>query len=182
MFRKYKPVKPILMSELFDGRLFLFGIGGNYDPLDRDPRSTLQEGQNYLIVYGNENVDELESCGDYDVGKILSAIGKEFETEIVADDDCRFWGFETQEQLEDIQRRLSNKRWSDGVRLFDEICEYVQNGRSDHLKPGTVEMLKADIVKSVAEYNPALLSARSKLDGLMKAVEDACHATEEFFA
>jgi hypothetical protein len=118
----------IFARDLFDGRLATFGVHEWVAP-DQAPddgqdndlwvlltsqdaqKRTLTDGQgNYLWVSIDDDsaVAVFTRYGRNDAHAILGAVAEAFETEILSEDEPQFWGFETNEELEEHMREVSS--------------------------------------------------------------------------
>jgi hypothetical protein len=152
----YATLKRISAQELFNGCLEAYGVYEQIDfPFSTNKVRCLTDGRNGLFVYVNDKglVSSLcmsASCGVPD--KILEAIARVFDTDIVSEHDPQFWGFDTHEEWDAwmVQR---SKEARDRYRA--ELLKFLL-GEPNDIRPGTIEMDKAEIAKELVAKDPAL--------------------------
>jgi hypothetical protein len=114
MSTRYRPLKKIAASQLFDGRLEEFGIREHVQPGEttetitcltngRNYRWTIRylfDGRNYLSVYIDDDgfVFDFIRWGGNDPDNILKAVSLIFDTRIASEHEPQYWGFDTQEE------------------------------------------------------------------------------------
>lgn len=179
MSTHYRPVKSILMNELFSGRLAPYGISeASSTSVDKDPlRRNLTDGRNYLSIYANNDgtVDSLIRHGLTNApGHILAAIAEVFETDIYSEHEPQFWGFDTKEEWDLYMEKLAEE---DSAKFFIDITNYL-NGEPHDIMPGTIGMLKANIAKTLVTDDRQLLDHenREKLLEMIDKIYDKEHA------
>jgi hypothetical protein len=100
MSRDYRTLDVILATDLFDGRLAKFGVHEHVAADSTGHSRLLTDDRNYLHVYIHESdISFFTAYGRNDEDNILRAIATAFETEIVSEEDCRFWGFHSDEEM-----------------------------------------------------------------------------------
>ena len=94
MSTHYAPMKAILMTDLFDGRLARFNIYEGIEPDEPGSSSRcLTDGRNYLWVNADERgfVRDLVRYQPWnDPGHILNAIAEVFGTDIASEYEARY--------------------------------------------------------------------------------------------
>jgi hypothetical protein len=156
MSTSYCPRKKVPACNLFDGRLAAFGVREHVEPDETtERRRCLIDGRNCLWVYIDANgfVDHLVRYGANAPGKILNAVAKAFETDIVSEYEPQFWGFDTQEEWDAWMEQMSRESEE---RFHLELLKYLR-GEPNDIQPGTVGMINAEIAKKLVENDPALL-------------------------
>ena len=100
MSTDFRPLIPIRMADLFDGRLEGLGVHEHHRKAATPNSKCLSDSRNFLWVYGNEEglLDSFFRYGMNAPQHILHAIADEFCVDIVSDHEPQFWGYETQEQ------------------------------------------------------------------------------------
>jgi hypothetical protein len=99
----YRPLRPIGMADLFDGRLEKFGVREHRNDETDDRHRMLTDGNNYLHVFVHDDCPEagvtfkryFPNGSPID---ILWAIQDAFNVEIVSEHQPQYWGFDTQEE------------------------------------------------------------------------------------
>jgi len=87
----YETRKPIRMSDLFDGRLSVFGVTEFVGDKSSDAMRCLTDGDNYLWVYDDENaIAVFKSYSTNDASAILNAISEAFDTAWLDEFDPEF--------------------------------------------------------------------------------------------
>jgi hypothetical protein len=123
MSTDFRPLTPIRMEELLDGRSDDVGV---YEHHSKDATSRcLTDGVNFLWVYSNEKglVSTFTRWApNGNPQRILCAIADQFDVDIVSEYEPEFWGYETTEEWnadweamaqkdEQINQKWSNDRW-----------------------------------------------------------------------
>jgi len=107
----FRPLTPIRMADLFDGRLK--DVEVHEHPRSKDT-VVLTNDRGELWVYGDEDglvacfTAYAGACGDDAAGRtarILVAIENAFDVKLVSEDEPQFWGFETEKEWDAWQRR-----------------------------------------------------------------------------
>jgi hypothetical protein len=175
MSTDYRLEKEIRFEEIFDGRLERHGVHENYvEGCTSDNSRALTDGRNYLWVYGDEKVQLLKRCGRNAPGKILIAIAETFGTDIYSEYDPQFWGFETQEEWDEAERRRNEIVKAE---TYADIMRYVQ-GEPNDITPGTIGETWANIVQKLISKDPGF-SSPDRMDELMdtmRKIYDEEHA------
>ena len=97
--------------------------------------------------------------------RILAALAETFDTDIVSEYDHRFWGYDTEEEWEEAQRKMAQEHddWWHG-----ELMKFLAGEPAD-LHPGTIGMIKANYAPEGVAPDPALMHDHERL---LAAVED----------
>jgi hypothetical protein len=165
-------------SDLFDGRLTNFGIREHIVP-DATTASNrcLTDGNNFVWVYVDDD-GFVTSITRYfpggAPGKILGAVAKAFDVDIVSEYEPEFWGYETQEEWDAAMEKMARESKD---RFCIEILKFAQGDPND-IGAGTVGMIQATIAKTLIENDASLLLATNKerLINEMNAIYDRDHA------
>jgi hypothetical protein len=163
MSTDYATLRKISAEELFNGCLEAHGVCEHTDFMfSTDKMRCLTDGRNGLFVYVNDkgrvsSLSRTASCGD--PGKILEAIARVFDTDIVSEDDPRYWGFDTQEEWDAYMAQIS-KETRDRDRA--ELLKFLL-GEPNDIRPGTGAMERAEIAKELVAKNPALLLPKNEV-------------------
>ena len=170
MSTSYRPLKEISAQDLFDGRLEELGIR-EHAAVDSNERSRcLTDGRNYLWVYIDErgNISDLVRYAPNGApGKIMNAIGQVFETYIASEYEAKYWGFDTEEEWEAFQEKLSKEGRDE---FYVDLMKFLRNEPHD-FRPGTNGMTMADLAKTLVEKDPSLLNPENREKLLAKIDE-----------
>jgi hypothetical protein len=170
MSTSYRPLKEISAQELFDGRLEELGIR-EHAAVDSNERSRcLTDGRNYLWVYIDErgNISDLVRYAPNGApGKIMNAIGQVSETYIASEYEAKYWGFDTEEEWEAFQEKLSKEGRDE---FYVDLMKFLRNEPHD-IRPGTNRMIMADIANTLVEKDPSLLNPENREKLLAKIDE-----------
>src|SRR5262245_10013865 len=166
----FRPLTPIRMADLFDGRLERLGVRQHHPEGTLAPNEKcLTDGlKNYLFVYSNEKglVSSFTRwMPNGDPKYILQAICGEFDVDIVSEHEPQYWGFKTQEEWDAAWAKMAERDEQD---FFNEVVKFVR-GESHNIRSGTVGMGKAEIARKLITDNPDLLDESKRTD-LMKVV------------
>jgi hypothetical protein len=167
MSTDFRPLTPIRMEDLFDGRLDDVGVYEHHSKDATSNRKCLTDGRNFLWVHCDEEglVTTFTRYGWTAPRRILQAIGDEFDVDIVFDQEPEFWGYETTEEWDADWQAMAEK---DEQNFYNEVIKFVQ-GEGHDIRPGTIGMTKAEIAKQLIAKSPDLL-AEDKRPDLIKAV------------
>ena len=166
----FRPLTPIRMADLFDGRLERLGVRQHHPERTLAPNEKcLTDGlKNYLFVHSNEKglVSSFTSwMPNGDPKYILQAICGEFDVDIVSEHEPQYWGFKTQEEWDAAWAKMAERDEQD---FFNEVVKFVR-GESHNIRSGTVGMDMAEIARKLIADNPDLLDESKRTD-LMKVV------------
>src|SRR5262245_51938530 len=100
MSTDFRPLTPIRMADLLDGRLENVGVHEKRCEGTTSNSKCLTDGRNFLWVYCDKEglVSALSRYGMNAPQRILQAIGDEFGVDIVSEYEPQFWGYETTEE------------------------------------------------------------------------------------
>jgi hypothetical protein len=157
MSRDYRPLKKIHARDLFSGRLAEFGVREHINKYTTEKKRCLTDGRNYLSVFIRDDGLVRTFTGGSEKGKILKAIAEAFDTDIVAEDEPQFWGYETWEEQAEEHERFNT-----------EILRYLR-GEPHEITPGTAGMTFAKIGKRLVERDSSLLLPENR-DKLLKEI------------
>jgi len=130
----------------------------------------LTDGRNYLWVYIDErgNISDLVRYAPNGApGKIMNAIGQVFETYIASEYEAKYWGFDTEEEWEAFQEKLSKEARDE---FYVDLMKFLRNEPHD-IRPGTNGMIMADLAKTLVEKDPSLLNPENREELLAKIDE-----------
>jgi hypothetical protein len=168
MSTDFRPLTPIRMADLFDGRLKDVGVHEHHSKEAMADEKCLTDGRNFLWVYGDEK-GLVSTFARYRPNgapqHILRAISDAFDVDIVSEYEPQFWGFETQEEWDAWEHARATKAEED---FYKEVVKFVR-GEAHDIKPGTIGMIQAEIAKRLIAESPNLL-AEDKRPDLIKAV------------
>jgi len=167
MSTHYRPLKNILVRDLFDGRLAIFGIREHVVHSSEEHWRCLTDGDNYIWVLGNSRgyVDIIRRTAGNLADYIVSRIAECFEPEIVSEYEPQYWGFDTDEEWEAAEAAFS-KEHEDAY--YAELMRCVA-GEPNDIQPGTVGEAKADIALQLVRAN-ADLTLPAKRDELLERI------------
>jgi len=168
MSTDYRPLTPIRMANLFDGRLEKFGVHEHHSKEANADLKCLTDGRNFLLVCGDEKglVSQFIRRGMNAPQCILRAISEEFKVDIVSEYEPQFWGFKTEEEEDAFWQEYSEKEERE---FYNEVVKFVR-GESHNIRSGTIGMIQAEIAKQLIADSPDLLAEDRRLD-LIKAVK-----------
>ena len=167
MSTDFRPLDPIRMADLFDGRLEGAGVHEKHSDGTTSNSRCLTDGRNFLWVYCDEQglISTLTRYGMSAPQHIPRAICDKFDVDIVSEYDPEFWGFKTQEEWDAWQDAAAKKAEED---FYNEVAKFVR-GEAHDITPGTIGMIKAEIAKRLIAGSPDLL-AKDKRPDLIKGV------------
>jgi hypothetical protein len=168
MSTDFRPLTPIRMADLFDGRLQDVGVHEHHSEEATANPKCLTDGQNCLWVHADEEglVSSFSRHGRNAPQRILGAIADEFDVDIVSEYEPQFWGYETQEEWDAAWTEMAEK---DEQNFYNEVAKFVR-GENHDIRPGTIGMIQAEIAKRLITDSPDLL-AQDKRPELIKAVK-----------
>jgi hypothetical protein len=168
MSTDFRPMTPIQMDQLFDGRLAQFGIREEKTDTSDVQRRCLTDGKNYVWVYGTESgrVGSFSRNGANSASHIIGAIEDLFDVTIVSEHHPSFWGFATE--------RAWLKPWEnveESERFLEDLKTYIATGETQY-SPGEIGYMLQRIGRFVISMLPELQAARNreKLEKLLAAV------------
>ena len=170
----YMPIEKISFADLFDGRLERFEVREHVTEGEMsDTERCLTDGRNYLWVYSGSDgaLSLIKRYGFNAPGRILGAIAEIFDTDIFSEYEPQYWGFDTQEEWDQTEKKFAEKH---EVEFHAEIIEFVTGG-PNKFRAGTVGMIMAEIAKGLVAENSGLLSLDKKAE-LMEAIYQAFRA------
>lgn len=178
MSTDYKTLKDIRACGLFDGRLENFSVREHVKPGETtETNRCLSDGLNYLWVSIDDEgfVSGLTRYGFNVPNKILNAVAKVFDAEIVSEYEPQYWGFDTQEEWDASLGRMSREAEE---KFHTELLKYLCREPND-IKPGTVGMCEAEIAKKLIAKDPTLLlpTNKDKLRNEIQSIRDRDRAT-----
>ena len=179
MSTDFRPLTPIRMAELFDGRLERVGVWEHHPKELAPNQKILTDGSNYLHVYSKEK-GLVSSFSRYmpngNPGYILTAISDEFDVDIVSEYEPQFWGFDTQEEWDACTEEMSRKHEEE---YYIELVKYLR-GEPNDIRQGTIGMIEAEIAKTLVEKDPSLLLPinKDKLRNDVRSIYDREHAVK----
>jgi hypothetical protein len=167
MSTDFRPLTPIRMTDLFDGRLEKAGVREQRSEETTSSRRCLTDGRNFLWAHCNDEglVSTFTRYGMNAPQRILRAISDEFDVGLVSEHEPEFWGYETKEEWEADWSAMAEKDEQD---FYNEVVKFVR-GESHDIRPGTIGMMKAEIAKRLIAESPNLLAEDRRPD-LIKAV------------
>jgi hypothetical protein len=140
MSTDYRPLSPIRVADLFDGRLEKVGV---------------REYHSLFARWANNG----------DPHYILRSISDEFDVDIVSEYEPQYWGFETEDEWNAALAKMEEDAERD---FLNEVVKFVR-GEDHKISSGTVGMAQAEIVKRLIAENPHL-AVEAKLPDLINAV------------
>ena len=170
MSTSYRPLTEISAQDLFDGRLEELGIREHAAVGSNERSRCLTDGRKYLWVYIDErgNISDLVRYAPNGApGKIMNAIGQVFETYIASEYEAKYWGFDTEEEWEAFQEKLSKEARDE---FYVDLMKFLRNEPHD-IRPGTDGMIMADIANTLVEKDTSLLNPENREKLLAKIDE-----------
>jgi hypothetical protein len=151
----YRPLSTICIDDLIDGRMKNVRVherrGLKHGPCEK----CLTDGENFLWVDFDAE-GEVTRFRSYipngDPHYILSAIAQAFDVQIVSELEPKFWGFETQAEWDASWEALAEQHEQ---QFYGEVMKFVR-GEPNDIKPGTIGMNQAEIIKGVVAEFPDL--------------------------
>ena len=128
MSTHFRPLTPIRMADLFDGRLKDVGVHEHHSKETTANQKCLTDGRNFLWIDGDEKglVSLLSRYCTNASQRILQAICDEFDVDIASEYEPQFWGFKTQEAWDAWERARTTKEEKD---FYNEVVKFVRRGR-----------------------------------------------------
>jgi hypothetical protein len=107
MSTDYKVEKNISMDHLFGDCLEVYGIKEAILEGKSSPECRyLTDGENGLVVLGDENVGIIKRCGTNIPNRILLAISDAFNTQIYSEFEPQFWGYESELEWDRAEQQM----------------------------------------------------------------------------
>ena len=168
MSTDYCTLEPVPFADVFDGRLARYDVHEHVVPDETsDRKRCLTDGRHYLWCYAG-NDGQLACMTRYCVTnnplRVLEAIARVFDVDIVSEYEPQFWGFETEEEWDACMDELDQKHRKN---FYEDVLRYVR-GEPNSIQKGTIGELKAEIAKELISKTPALAEDK---DGLLDAVD-----------
>ncbi len=175
MSTSFRPLSPLRMADVFDGRLEKVGIREHISPPHTTPTCRcLTDGHNSLWVYANDegvittmSRGRLKDLAEAIVGRIIHA----FNVEIANSQDPQYYGYGSQEEMDAAEKKAVRKARD---KFYPELIAYVR-GRRHGIRPGTVAEIYAQIGRDLAKADPTLLWRKNK-DVLLDRVHETYSA------
>jgi len=173
MSTDFRLLQRVRACDLFDGRLEEFNVREHFNPTQTTKQKRcLTDGRNYLWVFMDDD-DFVSSLTRWapngDPSGILDAIAVTLDTGIVSEYEPQYWGFDTMEEWDAAKKKWSIELKKAEKKFHRELLKYLR-GERNNIKPGTVEMHKAEIAKKLVETDPTLLLPTGK-DQLRKEID-----------
>jgi hypothetical protein len=168
MSTSYASTKPILITELFDGRLEQFSVREQIHEDPNEHRRCLTDGASSLWVYADSDgfVDFCDYAGSYSC-HTLNSIEMAFDTRIYSEHQGEYWGFASDEEWMAWQDE-SAKEASD--RYYGKLIKFV-NGYETDCTLNNFDMARALIAKDLVAKVPELALPENR-ERLMNDMED----------
>jgi hypothetical protein len=112
-----------------------------------------------------------------DPSEILDAIAVTLDTGIASENQPQYWGFDTMAEWEAAEKESEREHKKAERKFHRELLKYLR-GERNYLKPGTLEMRKAEIAKKLVETDPTLLLPTRK-DQLRKEINSTLRDESE---
>lgn len=163
-----RPLKDIRFAEVLDGRLGRHGVREEVKADSKEGYRYLSGSDGVLVVAQSED----GTCTFYRRSftpvpwAVLDALTAEFRTELVTDQDHRYWGCETKEEWDAACQKLASKHEDE---FYDDIVHYLRS-EPHNLSPGTIGMKQAEIAKTLVAQDPSLMMPENR-GALLAAVE-----------
>jgi hypothetical protein len=161
MSTDYRLLRKVSACDMFDGRLEEFGVREHVNGETNEKFRMLTDGRNYLWVAIDDDgfvhyLTRYRPNGH--PGKILDALANIFDADVVSEYEPQFWGFDTQEEMDAAHEKISREA-DEPFRI--ELLKYLR-GEPNDIRPGTSDMLRAEIAKTLVEKDPSLLLSVNK--------------------
>jgi hypothetical protein len=170
MFTDYRLNKTLWIEEIFDGRLERFGIHETFVAEATPDWRCLTDGNSVLWVEGYEEIEFLLGFGMFNATeKILTAIEKAFDVEIISEHQQQYWGKEGEEECRCDRREVAEEVQA---KLNILIMRYVR-GESPNIELNSSFMPVANIAKDLIIENPDLASP-DREEALLKKTNQIC--------
>jgi hypothetical protein len=139
----------------------LFNVREHFHPTEttKNERCLIDGRNNYLWVHLDDDgfVSSFTRwMPNGDPSEILDAISVALDTGIASEYEPQYWGFDTMEEWDGAEKKLSIELKKAEKKFHRELLKYLR-GERNNIKPGTVEMDKAEIAKKLVEKDPPLL-------------------------
>ena len=185
----YRLCKSIKADELFDGRLEAFGVreevrsgetAGRYPPYMKvkEVRYLSDGSESMEVIVWENGYASLEVRNFWCAAEkeIFHAVAEAFDTDIVNEHQPEYWGFATQEEWDADQRRIHEEHEK---QFYAELLKHVR-GEPNDIRPGSIEMIQAEIAKRLVEQDTSLQSPENKQKFLSEidAIYDRDHAVK----
>jgi hypothetical protein len=155
----YRPIKPIHMFDLFDGRLAAFNVSEWTAPYTSETSRCLFDGANYIWVHSDlDGGVSLKRSGLNNPDHILASIARTFDTDIVSEYEPQFWGFDSQEEWDAAEARSHEEHEE---RFSTELVKFLAGEPCD-IRPGTIGMTWAEIARELVSHDPELATPAAK--------------------
>src|SRR5262245_24181651 len=146
MSTDYRPLSPIRITDLLDGRLKKVHVhechNGEHGPLEK----FLTDGKNYLSVYFTAEglvTSFTRYAPSSDPQPMLSEIAERFDVEIVSEEEPRYWGMKTEAELaylRELMRRAAMAQYPQSCELPVEQWLAIRKEAALHIDPETAEV------------------------------------------
>jgi hypothetical protein len=120
MSTDFRPLTPIRMADLFDGRLENVGVLEHQSEDTTSDCKCMTDGRNFVYVSGDDEgfVLHFTRYGMNAPQRILRAIAREFGVDIVSEHEPQYWGYDTQVEwdaawaaIAEKDEQISTTRW-----------------------------------------------------------------------
>jgi hypothetical protein len=167
MSTHYRSLKDILVRDLLDGRLAIFGIREHAVHSSEEHCRCITDGDNYIWVLGNSRgcVEIIRRTAGNLADYIVSRIAECFEAEIVSEYEPQYWGFDTDEEWEAAEVAFSKEHEDE---YYAELMKYVA-GEPNDIQAGTIGAAMADIALQLVRAN-ADLTLPANRDELLERI------------
>ena len=166
----YISLKLLRFADLFDGRLDRFGVTESIRKRTPDESRCLTDGNSFVWVYPDSK-GFAEFYTDFRFGspeRILSSVEEVFETKIVSEYEPQYWGFETLEEWDRWEAKISAK---EDAEWYEDVMKYLR-GEPHDIMPGTLGARWADRAKELIANRPELALPANKAQLLKEAKAD----------
>jgi hypothetical protein len=150
----YRPLSPIRMDDLFDGRLSQYGVYEGDDPECTARNRLLSDGTSSLWVSCNEArlVSLVTSCAGNKVERIVRAVEHAFQTTLVSEYQPEYWGYSSREECDEAWERIYRKHRDS---FYAQLMAAVA-GRSVEFEVHTVSNALVQLAKGLLDQEPKL--------------------------
>lgn len=173
----FKPVTPLQVQDLFDGRLKHFGIIEilNHPPMGHS-RRILSDGQTFISVQ-SESSGEIDSLTlerpfVFSSGIALTRTIAKYMActfALYTANQPQYWGFETKQEWDAERKRMERARTA---KFYADVLQYVA-GDGEAFQGGTVEHAKGEVARELISKQPSLIRPEKRRQLLRALGKDA---------
>jgi hypothetical protein len=158
MSTSYLAAITIAADRLFDGCMLEFTIHEHIKPDESSSTwRCLTDGHNFVwVAIVDGIVSTFNRYAGNDSTKILAAVADVFQAEILSEYQPQYWGFDTDDEWEVAMETMALEDLEYERKFRDNLRKFLR-GQPHDLKPGTNEMVQAEIANSLILCDPELI-------------------------